>query len=149
MANSFKNSTYRPLTAITYIALACYALVILMSLMLAALGLAYVIYNEDAFSPDQSGPLALLFYGFSLAFRLEPVTRLFAFIVYLIWSYRAFNNLAPLRARSLEFSPISAVAWCFVPFVNLIFPFQIMREIWQASDPAIKYNNREIRWLVG
>ncbi|MEO6390312.1 MAG: DUF4328 domain-containing protein [Pyrinomonadaceae bacterium] len=149
MANSFKNRTYRPLTAITYSSLTCFTLVIVMSLMLAALGLAYVIYNEDAFSPDRSGPLAILFYGFSLAFRFEPVTRVIAVVIYLIWSYRAFNNLAPLRARNLEFSPVSAVAWWFVPFVNFVYPFQIMREVWQASDPEIINNNRETRRLSG
>jgi Na+/proline symporter len=40
-----------------------------------------------------------------------------------------------LRARNLEFSPGWAVGWWFVPFANLVKPFQVMRELYNESDP--------------
>jgi hypothetical protein len=36
----------------------------------------------------------------------------------------------------LRFTPGWAVGWWFVPFANLVKPFQTVRELWKASDPG-------------
>jgi hypothetical protein len=62
-------------------------------------------------------------------------------IVFLIWIHRAHKNLAAFDTAGLEYSPGWAVGGFFVPFLNLIRPFQVMREIWKASDPDVDYDN--------
>jgi hypothetical protein len=46
------------------------------------------------------------------------------------WIYRAHANLRDMGIEGLEFTPGWAVGCYFVPFVNLIKPFQAMRELW-------------------
>jgi hypothetical protein len=40
-----------------------------------------------------------------------------------------------LGAFNLAYSPGWAIGGFFVPFLNLARPFQVVREIWKASDP--------------
>lgn len=60
-----------------------------------------------------------------------------AFIVSVVlvamWIHRAHANLRDAGFTGLEFTPGWAVGWFFVPFANLIKPFQAMRELWNAS----------------
>ena len=51
------------------------------------------------------------------------------------WIYRASVNAHALGAE-MTFTPGWAVGWYFVPFANLVKPFQAMREIWQASHES-------------
>jgi hypothetical protein len=57
-------------------------------------------------------------------------------VVFLTWFYTAHANLKLLRARGLQYSPGWAVGYFFIPIVNLFRPYQIMQEIWKASDPS-------------
>jgi hypothetical protein len=57
-------------------------------------------------------------------------------VPFLIWFRRAHKNLPSLGRRGLVFSPGWAVGFFFVPFLNLVRPFQAMREIWYGSDPG-------------
>jgi len=54
---------------------------------------------------------------------------------FLTWFYRAHKNLPRLGARNLEYSPGWAVGGFFVPFLNLVRPYQVMREVWCRSYP--------------
>jgi hypothetical protein len=56
-------------------------------------------------------------------------------IAFLMWTHRAHRNLHSLGATDLEFSPAGAVGWYFFPFLNLYKPYQVMREIYNASNP--------------
>jgi hypothetical protein len=58
-------------------------------------------------------------------------------VVFLMWIYRADKNLRSLRAAGLSFTPGWAVGWFFVPFMNLFRPYQVVSEIWKASDPKV------------
>jgi|GEM_PF-2036203 len=64
-------------------------------------------------------------------------------VLFLVWIYRAHANLTPLGAARLEYSPGWAVGSFFVPILNLFRPYQIVREIWKASQPAYL---RPIEW---
>ena len=57
-----------------------------------------------------------------------------AAIAFLIWLHRAYKNLKPLGAEP-RYSPAWVVGAFIVPIVNLILPFQIVQEMWRASDP--------------
>lgn len=50
-----------------------------------------------------------------------------------MWIYRANRNARALGAVGMKYSPAGSVGWYFVPFANLVVPFQAMREIWRAS----------------
>ncbi|HYY08300.1 MAG TPA: DUF4328 domain-containing protein [Actinomycetota bacterium] len=54
-------------------------------------------------------------------------------ILWVVWQHRAQANLHAIGVPALRFSPGWAVGWWFVPFANLVKPFQTMRELWKAS----------------
>lgn len=56
-------------------------------------------------------------------------------IFFLMWIYRAHRNLRALGARDLKYSPGWAVGGFLVPFLNLVRPFQVVKEIWKGSEP--------------
>lgn len=57
-------------------------------------------------------------------------------VAFLMWLYQARGNIRSLGVRR----PAYASEWAFlaflVPLMNLFRPYQVVREIWQASDPA-------------
>ena len=57
-------------------------------------------------------------------------------ILFLMWIHRAHRNLPSFRIEGLQYSPRWAVGGFFVPFLNLVRPFQVTKEIWKASDPT-------------
>ena len=74
------------------------------------------------------------------------------------WIYRAHANLAAAGADGLEFTPGWAVGWYFIPFANLVKPFQAMRELWnQSHSEHDQFGNEapsEVKawwgaWIVG
>lgn len=57
-------------------------------------------------------------------------------IAYLRWNWRAYRNLASFNAVALQHTAGWAAASYFVPILSYFRPYQIMREMWKASDPA-------------
>jgi len=59
-------------------------------------------------------------------------------VVFMIWLYRACNNLPAFGAnrRYIGYSPGWAVGSFFVPFANLVVPYRAIKELWQKSVPA-------------
>ena len=56
-------------------------------------------------------------------------------IPFLMWIYRANKNSHGFGAN-ITTTPGWSVGWYFIPIANLFKPFQVMKEIWQASlDP--------------
>jgi len=57
-------------------------------------------------------------------------------VAFLAWLFQARVNLRAFGIRRPSYSRGWAV-WSFlVPLVNLVRPYQVIREIWQASDPS-------------
>jgi hypothetical protein len=54
-------------------------------------------------------------------------------VSFLMWFHRAYRNLPALGAAGLKYTPGWTIGAWFVPIMNLGRPFQIMKEIWQAS----------------
>lgn len=57
-------------------------------------------------------------------------------VAFLIWFHRVHKNLPDLGGRELKYTPGWAVGGFFVPFLNLVRPLQVMREVWLGSDPS-------------
>ena len=55
-------------------------------------------------------------------------------VVFLMWLYRASNNVAAFGATT-QHSSGWAVGSFFVPIMNLFVPYQAVRDIWQKSEP--------------
>lgn len=58
-------------------------------------------------------------------------------VLFLMWIYYTHRNLPALGARKLKYSPGWAVAYFFIPILNLFRPYQVVKEIWKASDPNV------------
>jgi hypothetical protein len=56
-------------------------------------------------------------------------------ISFLMWIYRAYKNMLSLGAEGYQFTPWWAVGGWFVPYLNLFRPYQVIKELWQTSDP--------------
>lgn len=62
----------------------------------------------------------------------QIIATLATFIIVGRWIYRASAN-AHAITDEMDISPGWAVGWYFIPFANLVKPFQAMKEIWRAS----------------
>jgi Domain of unknown function (DUF4328) len=89
------------------------------------------------FSLDLDGGeyISIWFLIIGLISILEVFLYLATVVFFLIWLFRVYTNLSPLRSPNQEFTPGWAVGWWFIPFANLVKPYQVVREAWQESDP--------------
>jgi hypothetical protein len=85
-------------------------------------------------------------YGHLALFHM--VVYLVLIFLFSIWVHRANLNARALGGKDMRFSPGWAVGWFFVPVMNFFRPFQVLREIWIASDIAQKQNDKNISALL-
>jgi len=90
--------------------------------LLEGYGLVDLDYGEDGLTLL----IALDYLAYALCFFVS-------YIAVGMWIYRAHANLTDAGFTGLEFSPGWSVGWFFIPFANLVKPFQAMRELWNAS----------------
>ncbi len=135
MANTFRNNTYRPAKALSYVVMAVFGGITLCSAFFIVMSIVIVAFPDARMDLNDGSSLNIGLGLVGLAAMLEIFLRILAIIFFLIWEYRSFNNLSALKARNLEFSPGWAVGWWFIPFANLVKPFQVVRELWNESDP--------------
>lgn len=82
-------------------------------------------------------PLEVLFLlGQGLSALGTVVVFLATAVLFLVWLKRTAENARALGARELSFTPGWCVGWYFIPFFNLVKPYQAMAELWRAADPA-------------
>lgn len=55
-------------------------------------------------------------------------------VAFLKWIHRANLNCRGFGAENMTFTPGWAVGWYFIPIMNLVRPYQAMKEIWQVSQ---------------
>ena len=63
-------------------------------------------------------------------------------VVSLAWVYRTSKNLVALGADGQRFSPRWAVICWFIPIISLFRPYQVVREVWNASAPDLQPGDR-------
>ena len=53
------------------------------------------------------------------------------------WTYRLRVNLRALGVRKPEYARYWAVLGFLVPALNFVVPYQVISEVWRASDPSV------------
>lgn len=105
--------------------LGCYAIYLVLS--------AIQIAMPGALSSTSGISTPLILIG--LLSGLEALARLATIVMFLVWLYRIYTNFPALRVQHLDFTPGWAVGWWFIPFANLVKPYQVVTEAWRESDP--------------
>lgn len=130
---------FRPIRAQSIFAAACLGLDAFLALVmiLAASQRILLLRLVLAHRPISRASLRGSDILFLLGARFHLMAMLLSAVAFLLWIYRARQNLSAFRVESFEFSP-AGVVWSFcIPFLNLVQPYSAVREIWQASDPEL------------
>lgn len=84
--------------------------------------------NPDPYA-DVTG-LEILYVVTAFALVIVAIVNI---ILWCMWLHRAARNVNEAGFERFEFTPGWAVGWHFIPFANLVQPFKVMRQIWNAS----------------
>lgn len=128
-------SEYRPLKTLSLLAIAGLAIFAALDLLSIIVGVGQMASPTSAIDLDEEGSLSIWLMLQGLVYLLKFPVYIFTVTMFLVWLHRAHSNLGPLQASHLEFTPGWAVGWWFIPFANLVKPFQAVREVWVESDP--------------
>lgn len=146
MPNTFSNDIYRSAKTLSYFTIGSLAALVFCFSLMFILSFVQVVFTIPAINLNgaESIPVTYVLLGIIALFQI--LARILTIVVFLIWLHRAFKNLPALAAQNLEFSPGWAVGWWFIPFANLVKPYQIMSELWNAGDsdydPELFLSNR-------
>jgi hypothetical protein len=55
-------------------------------------------------------------------------------IVWLTWLHGAYQNRASVGTQRSRFSPAWSAAYWFIPFINVVRAYQVMKDLWLRSD---------------
>lgn len=135
MANTFRNEDYQSPKTLGNIAIGLLGGLIVCSFLIVIFSLGLAMYPDSVLDAGDGETLPIAYGLIGIVALLHIPVYVGTIVFFLIWEHRAFNNLSALRANYLEFSPGWAVGWWFIPFANLVKPFQAMRELWVESDP--------------
>jgi len=69
-------------------------------------------------------------------FALRAAALSVTSVAFVVWLYRCRVNLRAFGARRLRYSRNWVVVGFLIPVLNLVRPYQVAREVWQASDPS-------------
>ena len=72
---------------------------------------------------------------------LDSIASIVIFITFLMWVYRANLNCHGFGAEEMKFTPGWAVGYFLIPFLNLVRPYQVMKEIWKVSTNPKDWKN--------
>ncbi|MGZ4132833.1 MAG: DUF4328 domain-containing protein [Actinomycetota bacterium] len=83
-----------------------------------------------------------------VALSLWIVAFLVTVVVWCVWQHHAQRTLVRLTHGTARFTPGWAVGWWFVPFANLVRPFQAVHELWSWSRGAVGEPARAKAWIL-
>lgn len=93
----------------------------------------YSFLNRGSFSTSAAETYDMIYGGIA---TIQSVIYLLTGIGFLMWFHRSHKNLPSLGAEELVYSPGWAVGGFFVPFLNLVRPYQVAKEVFKASHPS-------------
>jgi hypothetical protein len=71
-----------------------------------------------------------------VVFQIQMTLLAATAIAFMTWLYRCRANLRAFGTRRLRYSRNWAILGFLIPVVNLVRPYKVVREVWQASDPS-------------
>jgi hypothetical protein len=128
---------YRSPKVLSWLAMTGITLVGLCWFAAGLIGIAQIVDPNRTFGIDESDRLSLWSMLQGVLMLLQFGVFVVAGIMFLAWLYRVYTNLPALGSDNTEFTPGWAVGWWFIPFANLIKPFQAVRNAWAESDPDV------------
>lgn len=121
---------------VTAISLIAGAVISALLIVAEIIQLAFPQFSTGQDPADNPGGMIGLFLYLGLTV-LGFVVFVITAIVFLMWLHRVSSNLPAFGYwKSQGYSPAWAVGSFFVPFVNLVVPYQAIKDIWQKSRPA-------------
>ena len=85
--------------------------------------------------------IAIAIGGYHSIGKLQLAARFTAFIVFLIWFYRAHRNLQALGIRRGRYSSPWSVLLFLVPILNLYYAYDLVKELWKQSSPDLGFSD--------
>ena len=85
--------------------------------------------------------IAIAIGGYQSIGTLQLAARFTAFIVFLIWFYRAHRNLQALGIRRGRYSSPWSVLLFLVPILNLYYAYDLVKELWRQSSPDLGFSD--------
>jgi hypothetical protein len=110
------------------------AVVSLLSAAVSALGLFFPVSETEEITDPVVLAVGLLEIGVGL---LQIVVYIATVVVFLMWLYRAYENLPSfgIPRSDIKYSSGWAVGSFFIPFVSLVVPYRAVKELWNKSVP--------------
>lgn len=84
-----------------------------------------------ALLPDEAAAMAARDRALAL---LKLVFFTGAGIAWLLWVHRTYGNLAHVGSKRSRFTRRWAVSYWFIPLINLVRAYQVMKDLWLRSD---------------
>lgn len=91
--------------------------------------------NQGVFSQENPVVIAQVF-----LVLFNAIVSLTGFILFLMWFRRAYKNIQIIGYK-IPYTDGWAVGGFFVPFINLFYPYEIMKTIWQKMRLTAEGNN--------
>lgn len=135
MKEQFGNEIYRSPKTLSFLATGFLGGILLCDILFVVLSFGLLVFPDKKMTLPSGEIVSLAFVFISFISILHGFLFVAAIVFFLIWEFRAFKNLSPLRAQNSEFTPGWAVGWWFIPFANLVKPYQAMSDLWTDSDP--------------
>lgn len=94
--------------------------------------------RRGAADPEVADIATSIYFCSSLIAVLYVVAYMAAALAFLMWLYRVRANLPALGIEDARWGPGWAVGWWFVPIMNFVAPFMVVRDVWKASGPEAR-----------
>jgi uncharacterized protein DUF4328 len=131
MANGYQ---YQSAKALVITLTILFGVMLVLALILGACLLSATVEMRKNMNAGPQMPNAAVLFTQAGAGILWGLFYLITGIVFLVWISRANANAHALGANDMSITPGWSAGWFFVPFANLVKPYQNVREIWNASD---------------
>lgn len=130
------SDTFRSPKTLSWFAIAGLGLVGATEVLAVLVGIAQIISPTRTLDLNDDGNAISLWLGLQgVVYLINFPTYILSVVLFLVWLFRVYKNLPALRSDSTEFTPGWAIGWWFVPFANLVKPYQVVRNAWSESDP--------------
>lgn len=137
MFNLPESGDYKPLSTLSLLTIIALAINGLSNVLMVIPSLGLMFSPEHTLELGDGTGAQTWFLLIGVIFLVSFPVSIATIVLFLVWLYRAHKNLLSLKPTHLDFSPGWAVGWWFIPFLNLVKPYQVVREVWWESDPEI------------